>query len=249
MKNNLRKFLGIAVLFILIGCDDGEDFYLGPGDGYSAASGSNTGFTIIGDHLYALSFEGLTIFNVADRQMTLQNIIPIPTDAETIFGYQHYLLFGRQNGVSIYDVGENPIDPVYVSEYSHQTACDPVIARDGVAYFTIRSGRGCGENRSNQLVTLDISDPTNPILSAAQNMVSPYGLALHQNSLLVSEGDLGIKQFDITDKLNPRLSRTVYNINSQDLIALDTILISVGTQGVDQFRITEDGLSLLSTLE
>lgn len=248
MMNRHRNYLVIALLFTLLSCGDEESFYLGPGDGYSANSGSNTGFTLVGDYLYSLSFEGLTIFDVSDRQLSIQNRISVPSDVETIFAYQGYLLFGRQNGVSIYDVSNNPIDPQFISEYQHQTACDPVVARDGVAYFTIRSGVGCGANRTNQLVVLDISDPTNPVLASTQNMVNPHGLALHQNSLFVSEGDLGIKKFDVSEKLNPRLERTLINIVSRDLIALDTVLISVGDRGVDQFLISEEGLDLLSSI-
>ncbi|CAE7944106.1 unnamed protein product [Symbiodinium sp. KB8] len=133
--------------------------------------GSHTGFTMIGDYLYAISFKDLTIYNIGDSsKIVLENRLEIPSDAETIFGYQHYLLFGRQNGISVYDVGESPTNPVFLSEYDHQTACDPVIAKDGVAYFTIRSGNGCGPNRSNRLVVLDISDPTHPILMDEEEM-------------------------------------------------------------------------------
>lgn len=248
--NKTIKYYIIAVSMIISGCsDEGDSIFLGSGDGFTAVSGSNTGFTMIGDYLYAISFKDLTIYNISDSSsIVLENRIEIPEDTETIFGYQQYLLFGRQNGISVYDVGENPTNPVFRSEYAHQTACDPVIARDGVAYFTIRSGNGCGPNRSNQLVVLDISDPTNPILMHEKDLSSPRGLAINGNNLYVSDGDAGIKQFDISDKFSPELIDTPTGTFSNDLIALDSILITVGLNSVDQYRINGTRLNFLSRL-
>lgn len=241
----------MALAIMVISCsEDADSIYLGSGDGFSAVSGSNTGFTMIGDYLYALSFQDLTIYNVSDSsEIVLENRFEIPTDAETIFGYRDYLLFGRQNGVSVYDVSESPTQPVFLSEYVHQTACDPVIARDDVAYFTIRSGNNCGPNRTDQLVVLDISDPTNPIPMNEIDLTSPRGLAINGNKLFVSDGLAGIRQFDISDKFSPVLIDTPSGSFSSDLIALDSVLISVGVNSIDQFLIEEDGLSILSRLQ
>lgn len=244
------KYIYVAVFMVMFSCDqEGDSIFLGSGDGFSAVSGSNTGFTMIGDHLYALSFKDLTIYDISDSsEIILKNRIEISDDAETIFGYQQYLLLGRQNGISVYDVGENPTSPTFLSVYAHQTACDPVIARDGVAYFTIRSGTGCGLNRTNQLVVLDISDPTNPVLMDETNMQSPRGLAIHGNNLYISDGTSGIQQFDISDKFSPEFVDTAIPSFSNDLIALDSVLISVGSNSVDQYQINEDGLTILSRL-
>lgn len=244
------KYIYVAMVMVFLGCEqEGESIFLGSGDGFSSVSGSNTGFTMIGDHLYALSFKDLTIYDISDSsEIILKNRIDISDDAETIFGYQQYLLLGRQNGISVYDVGENPGAPVYLSEYTHQTACDPVIARDGVAYFTIRSGTNCGPIRTDQLVVLDISDPTNPIPVNESDMQSPRGLAIHGDNLYVSDGTSGIKRFDISDKFSPELIDTPTQSFSNDLIALDSVLISVGPNSVDQYLINEDGLTILSRL-
>ncbi len=248
--NKTIKYLTVALSLIMVSCsDEGDSIFLGSGDGFTAVSGSNTGFTMIGDYLYAISFKDLTIYNIGDSsEIVLENRIEIPTDTETIFGYQQYLLFGRQNGISVYDVSQNPTSPVFLSEYAHQTACDPVIARDGVAYFTIRSGNGCGPDRSNQLVVLDISDPTSPVLRDEKELFSPRGLAISGNQLYVSDGSAGIKQFDISNKFSPEFITTPTGNFSHDLIALDTVLISVGSNSVDQYRINGDQLNLLSSL-
>lgn len=91
------KYLLISLAIFLYCCsEEGDSICLGSGDGFSAVSGSNTGFTMIGDYLYAISFKNLTIYNISDSsEIVLENRIGIPEDTETIFGYQQYLLFGR----------------------------------------------------------------------------------------------------------------------------------------------------------
>lgn len=79
-------------------------------------------------------------------------------------------------------------------------------------------------------------------------MVDPRGLAINGNNLYVSDGNAGIKQFDIFNKFSPELVDTPITNFSTDLIALDSVLISVGSNSVYQYSIREGGLRILSRL-
>lgn len=152
--------------------------------------------------------------------------------------------------MQIYGINQDG-SPSYVSDYSHTTACDPVIANDNFAYVTIRSGLTCTNDffDVNQLITLDISDITRPYDVDHDQMINPRGLAFFNGDLFVGEGESGLKRFSLANPSNPELIEYYDNIAANDMIALDKTLIITRDEGIFQFGIEEDTLLLYSPLK
>ena len=116
---------------------------------------------------------------------------------ETIFPYGDNLLIGSQNGVYFMDLSQ-PTNPILISSYEHVTSCDPVVARNGVAYSTLRS-TGCNFARGGDVLdVIDISDLSSPRLIRSYTSSEPYGLAVTANFLFVCEKG-GISVIDNSD--------------------------------------------------
>ncbi|MEM9339432.1 MAG: hypothetical protein AAGA66_11935 [Bacteroidota bacterium] len=236
--------------FLILSCDDSGNgsFSLGPGEGVQAISGSTTGFAVVDDYLYTLNGTGLTVFRISSDSPTKVREITITETAETIFQYQNNLLIGTQGGMLIYNI-DSRSNPTFLSSVFHQTACDPVIAKDDIAYVTIRTGLVCNTNRIdlNRLIVVDIEDVEAPVELTSLSMQNPRGLTISGNNLYVCEGKFGLKQFDISDKTNPMIEKSYANIPSNDVIALGSTLIVTSDEGISQFTIRNDELELLSS--
>ena len=82
-------------------------------------------------------------------------------------------------------------------------------------------------------------------------MTSPYGLGLDGNILFVTEGDDGLKIFDIKDvsKIDQNLLQHMTGFNAYDVIPLNGTLILTGNDGLYQFDYTNlDEIKLLSLI-
>ncbi|MFK7952494.1 MAG: hypothetical protein AB8B73_06580 [Ekhidna sp.] len=234
---------------LLIGCageSDGE-FSLGDGSGVSS-SGSYSTFTVVDNFLYIVKNDVLETFNIQSGNTSAIKSEQIGAVVETLFRYDEYLLVGTQTGVLIYDISIRS-NPKYVSSYSHQTGCDPVIARNDIAYITVRDGFSCNSRlESNILIVLDISNIKLPQEINQIEMNDPRGLTIVQNKLLVGEGVHGLAQFDITDPQSPILDLRYPDIYANDMITLDSIVIIQNENELLQYQMINDSLRHISRL-
>ncbi|MEM9897280.1 MAG: hypothetical protein AAF789_13005 [Bacteroidota bacterium] len=249
----MKKLGYILFLSMFIAsCEDnsGDTLAFGDGSGAGAVSGSLASFAIVDDFLYVLTDRGLSVLDIRNEQPAEITRIQVNTDAETIFRYGESLLLGTPTGLLIYDIS-NRASPTFVSSVAHQTGCDPVIAKDTLAYVTVRSGFTCNNATPvNTLLVVNIADLQNPKIINEIQMLSPRGLTISGDRLYVGEGDFGLKQFNIgTDATTPDYEAIYSEIATNDVIALENRLVTIGSQGVDQLEIDGDTLRLISSIQ
>ncbi|MGB0274767.1 MAG: LVIVD repeat-containing protein [Flavobacteriaceae bacterium] len=211
--------------------------------------GSLATFTLKGNYLYVVDEYDLNVFSVSKMdEPVLANKVSVGFDIETLFGYKEYLYIGSRNGMFIYSLA-NPEFPEKLARVEHFTACDPVVANDTHAYVTLHSNTVCGNN-INILEIYDLSKITEPVLISSRNLISPKGLGLYGNYLIVCDDE--IKIFDIS---NPKESKLINAIDKQafDVIIRENTLIAIGENGLYQYSLqtTNEGVdfSELSTIE
>lgn len=245
----MKKFLTlISIISLLSSCGEASDSagtaVVGTGQGGSLAR-----FTTVGDYLYAVDESSLQVFDINDpRNSTQLSKIDLGIGAETIFPLNDtVLLIGTNSGVDIFDLSNAPTIK-RLSRYEHLTACDPVVANENYAYVTLRSEQGnrfCWRS-VNELQVLDISDLEQPQLVQQIPMIQPRGLGLYGDTLLVC--DQGIKVFDLQSPRKPSLLKIIDSFNPRDIIPRDSLMIFVGSQGLEQYRYKNGQFELLSQL-
>jgi len=218
--------------------------------------GSTARFTIINDYLYTVDDYMMHVFDiVAPDNPVNVNDLDIGWSIETIFPFNNNLFIGAQNGMSIYNI-DNASQPVFMSMVEHINTCDPVVANENYAFVTLRSdveANRCGTSWANELDVIDVSDVANTRLLYVYAMTSPYGLGLDGNTLFVTEGDDGLKIFDVSDvsKIDENLIQHMKGFNAYDVIPVNGTLLLIGNDGLYQFDYTNLNdiklLSLIST--
>ncbi|NOY37520.1 MAG: hypothetical protein GXO83_08085 [Chlorobi bacterium] len=216
---------------------------------HTGTGGSMARFTIYKNWLYALTDSDLRIINISDPQnMIKENAIHPGNDQETIFPYGDMIFLGSQTGMTIYRLTD-PLNPQYVSSYSHIRSCDPVVVRNGYAYVTLRAGNHCGQGE-NRLRVIDVSFPVLPVERGSYPLeYPPYGLAIHDSVLYVCEGGAGLKVYDASDPLHLVYKQTFGEFRAWDVIAYDDLLMMIGDDGLYQYRVESfDKIKQISSL-
>jgi len=226
-----------------------------PGAARSGSPGSGLGgsfarFAITQDFLYVVDNWSMHVFGigVTDQPVKLstQNL---GWGIETIFPYNNNLFIGSNTGMQIFD-NSNPQSPVFLSEFSHARACDPVVAQGDFAYVTLRSNIRCFGN-TNQLDVINISNLSSPFLVRTYPMQDPHGLSVDGDFLFLCEGKHGLKVFNIGDKhsVDQNLLTHITDVDAYDVIAIDSHLIMVGSDGIYQYDYSDPAnLKLLSII-
>lgn len=231
-----------AFSFAFLSCEkeDVSDFETNENNKIQVSSGlggSMAQFTIIDNYLYTVDYKSLKVFLISDPlNPELLETIDLGIGIETIFPQNDYLFIGTQSGVRIYSV-ENPRSPVEVSEFSHVTSCDPVVANDDYAIATLRGGTACGGNL-NQFDIIDISDINNPSLVTSEMLVNPYGLGFSstdENIIFICDGYAGLKIYDISNPMEVSLIGHIEELEATDVISTPDNLVVLTRQGVYQF--------------
>lgn len=227
----MKKYFSytILILLVLVGCtSDNSDFSKSDGTGGSLAI-----FVLKGNYLYTVDNQTLHVFSLINSQQPVKvNDVQIGFNIETLFSLDNKLYIGSRNGMYIYSI-ESPENPTYISEAQHFTACDPVVANATHAFVTLHSTATCGNNL-NVLHVYDTSDPSNPNLIHTRNLVSPKGLGLYGNYLIVC--DDVIKIFSIT---NPEIPELVHSIDQTcfDVIIKGNDLFAIGDNGMFRYEL------------
>ena len=218
--------------FLAMSSDSGNK---GGGQSYGQG-GSMARFTLMSAHLYAVDEHSLRVFDVnKEDEPTFVKTIDLGWGIETIFPFQEKLFIGSTTGMHIYDASD-PSDPKKMAEYSHFTACDPVVVNEDYAFVTLRDGVFCRQG-VNELQVLDIKDPYNPKLLKSYAMLNPHGLGLAGDYLYIAEGEHGLKSFNVADVMNIDKNQLEFlkSMKSVDIIPGPKSLIVIGPDGVCQF--------------
>ncbi len=200
--------------------------------------GSMARFTLASNHLYVVDDYSLRVFSLTNEtQPQLATTVNLGWGIETIFPYENKLFIGANDGMHIYD-NSNPLQPQFMSIFQHARACDPVFVDGNLAYVTLRNGTTC-QTFNNQLDVVDVSELTNPRLLKTYPMHNPHGLSVVDNTLLLCEGDQGLKAFDVSewDKIGQRQLSHITGFNTFDVIGLpfNKVAIVTGKDGIYQF--------------
>ena len=262
--------LAAVLLAALAGCaDDGssDDSAGGPvgggaqgGDGGGEGGGPVTGtggstarMTIARNFLYAISGpRDVQLFDITTP--TSPNAfarVRIEDGLETLFPYRtpegdDYLLVGAEAGVYILD-NSDVGNPRRVGTFEHARAIDPVVARDGYAYVTLRDDSGTVEG-ANTLSIVDVRDVTAPVLVDRRAMQGPRGLSIGGDRLYVCDGRAGIKSFDIGDPADPVFAGSEPGVDCLDVIATGGRLNVITRDSLLQYDVANDDFVLLSRL-
>lgn len=246
----MKNLIVILLLSLAISSCDSDS-----SDAFSESSSTSTGgslasITIVGDHLYALNSTSIIPVDISDlNNPEVRDLVTIGTGLETIFPYNGRLFIGSASALFVYDLSD-PTRPEFLSQFTHATGCDPVVAKGDYAYVTLRDGFSCNNPfQINVLEVVNVADPRNTFSTAQYNLSNPRGLGIGcNNKLFVCDGDAGLLQFDLSDPSSPVLERTYEEYFANDVLIQNDLLILTGNDGVFQFRCTDEGLQLLSKL-
>lgn len=209
------------------------------------AGGSMARFKIVENYLYVVDNHSINIFNISNLEQP-DKLEPIFAgfDIETIFNQGNYLFLGSMSGMYIYDITNSGL-PTFVSEFQHGTACDPVVVDEEYAYITLRAGNNCGAFESS-LQIVNILDIENPVLEASYTMNNPYGLGVKDQLLFICDGNSGLKVYNKSDIHNLILIAHFEQIQSFDVIPLESHLLLIGENVLYQFRYENENIIFLS---
>lgn len=197
----------------------------------SGTGGSFARFTINGNHLYAIDYSQMYPFditNVADP-IYLNNPVYVGWNIETVFPYENNIFIGSQEGMFIYSLVD-PTEPLFVSEFTHARACDPVVVENDIAYVTLRDGNNCN-GFQNQLDVIDVSNLNNPSLIKSYDMRRPHGLGIDNGTLFVCDGPDGLKIFDAENPSELNEIEHYENLIAVDVIPFQNRAFLIGEEG------------------
>jgi hypothetical protein len=229
-------FIGLSiVLLAAIKCQKSSDSGTNTGTG-----GSTARFAIQGNYLYIVDRSNLKVFNMADlANPVLKNTVPVGFEIETIYPFKDKLFIGSTSVVHIFSV-QDPESPEKLSTAISPEVirrCDPVVAKDSVAYATLRTNGMCGGTQSI-LAAYDIRDVTKPVQKATFPVGEPYGLGYADTALYVCDRS-GLNVFSIKNAFDPKLIKTMYDGWFMDVIPYNNTLICQVQDGLSLYDISK----------
>ena len=212
----------------------------------TGTGGSLARFKMVGDYLYVVDNSSLLVFEISNlTQPIFEGTEYVGSEIETIFHDDGFLYIGSSSGMFIYSLAV-PQQPLFVSTISHIMGCDPVVVKDDYAYVTIRGGNFCGQQIS-ELDVIDISDKSSPFIATSVELTEPYGLGVHNKSLYVSDGEAGIKLFNIENPTAIFLENEFEDVHILDIIPLEEKLLMVGDNTLYIYHYLDGNLELSHT--
>jgi hypothetical protein len=237
----MKPFLSILCLCFFFGCtkDSASNGALASPSG---TGGSLARFTIAGNYLYTVDKENLKVFDLTNvAKPVFQRTVPVGFEIETIYPFGDKLFIGSTSVVHIFSITD-PANPQKLSEAISPDVfrrCDPVVAKDTVAFATLRTNGPCG-GITSILAVYDIKDITHPVQRATYNVSEPYGLGYSDTVLYVCDRFNGLMVFDISDPYAPVLTGTVSDVQPVDVIPYNDVLIVWTATGMSLYDITDN---------
>ncbi|MEO6916781.1 MAG: hypothetical protein ABI151_15070 [Chitinophagaceae bacterium] len=209
---------------------------------YAGEGGSLARFAISGNYLYTVDDQTLTVYDItAPGNPVLKNRVSIGFSIETIYPFKENLFIGSSTVIYIYSIAD-PLNPKKLSEGISPEVirrCDPVVAKDTVAFATLRTSGPCGGAQSS-LVVFNIKDISHPIQKASINIPEPYGLGYSNDALYVCD-ITGLYVFDISDPYRPVQVKLLKDAGSYiDVIAYQGVLICWVKEGIVLYDISNN---------
>lgn len=210
--------------------------------GIPGAGGSLARFAISGNYLYTVDDQTLAVYDItAAGNPIFKNRVNIGFNIETIYPFRENLFIGSSNVLYIYSVSD-PLNPRKLSEgFSPEVVrrCDPVVAKDTVAFATLRTNGACGGSQSF-LVVFDIKNILKPVQKASVNVFEPYGLGYADDALYVCDS-LGLLVYNISDPYKPVMVQKLNNATGyMDVIPYQGMLICWVREGMVIYDISKN---------
>ncbi len=230
----------IASSFLYCSKDSSGNF---AGGAPSGQGGSLARFAIVNNYMYAVDKENLGVFSISNpANPQLLRTIKVGFEIETIFPFKDKLFIGSTSVVHIFSIAD-PAKPEKLSQAISPTVlrrCDPVVAKDNVAYATLRVNGACGGVQSI-LACYDISDIANPVQKGTFNVAEPYGLGYKADVLYVCDRNVGLRVFDISSAYAPVQIKTLRDSDwYMDVIPYNDVLICWTSTGAVLYDITDN---------
>jgi hypothetical protein len=251
MKNLL--FISISALCALffIGCTKSD--ISGTNSSLSSSSGqggSLARFAIVGNYLYTVNSTHLQVFDISDASNPVfVRTSNIGFEIETIFPFKDKLFIGSSSQIYIYSI-EDPSNPQSLSKAISPTVmrrCDPVVAKDTVAYATLRTNGPCGGTVS-VLAVYNIKDILNPVEVNQFFVSEPYGLGYADSVLYVCDKYEGLKVLNIKNAYFPTEIRSIKDNNVYvDVIPYGNTLVCWVKDGLVLYDISDNANPVLIT--
>ncbi|MEO5999215.1 MAG: hypothetical protein ABIN89_20715 [Chitinophagaceae bacterium] len=242
MKKIIFVLILISISFLQCTKDAASLKYSAP----TGQGGSLARFAIVGNYLYTVDAQKLSIYDVVNpAEPLLKNTVNIGFEIETIFPFKDKLFIGSTSVVHIFSISD-PANPQKLSQAISPDVlrrCDPVVAKDTVAFATLRTNGPCGGIQSI-LAVYDIKDITKPVQKASYPVSQPYGLGYQDNVLYVCDTS-GLMIFDITKAYQPVLLKTIKDGDYVDVIPYQGTLICWINGGVLMYDITNNKSPIL----
>lgn len=233
------------ITLLFIGCcfwHCGKDSALSNGYAQNAGQGGSLArFAIVGNYLYAIDKSELHVFDLTNPESPVEkDKVRVGFEIETIFPFKDRLFIGSTTQVHIFSIAD-PVHPVKLSQAISPTVlrrCDPVVAKDTVAFATLRSNGPCGGVQS-VLSVIDIRDINKPVERGTYPLPEPYGLGYSGEVLYVCDRMQGLLLFDISKPFTPVLLQSIKDGMYIDVIPYSDALICWVEKGVIVYDITD----------
>lgn len=208
----------------------------------SSGAGSINRIAVDYDHIYVLGGNSLHVISNNGGLISYVDDIKLDDGMETIYAENNRLYIGSESAMLTYRVN-NPSKPSKVSEFSHATACDPVLPiGTNLAYMTLRSvdNAGCNVADENSLTVVDLTNEQEPESIQSLEMESPYGMAMLGWYLVVGEGTNGITIFDASNPRDLTEIARITGVEAYDIMRHPSnpyILMTTSSAGLEQYEI------------
>jgi hypothetical protein len=233
----MKKYIfSIITVLFFIACEKSSNQSFSNGN-TTGQGGSLARFTIVGNYLYTIDGEYLSVFDISNAALPVyKNKLQVGFNIEALFPFKNKLFIASNSAMYVYNIS-NPETPVQEANVAHFTGCDPVVANDNTAFLTVHGGTRCNST-INQLQVYDINNMYYPSLLKTVEMTNPMGLGLKDSFLFVCDNGTGLKVFNVQNPSNPKLLYIVTGENFVDVIPMDQIMVCMLTDGVAYFDIS-----------
>ncbi|MGY5453197.1 hypothetical protein ACVFI8_19970 [Agarivorans sp. MS3-6] len=278
MSMVIRWFSTIATALALAGCGSetsggGTIVYTGTGQ-----VGSLAALVEFQQNLHAVNADNDVSVLHSEEPLSTEFVNRYGWNVETLHVYQDsHILHGKPNGITIYRAAEVATDrPIWIADLNHIRAFDPVVAHDGLAYYSTRDGNKDELTIRDGVFVDSIADilayvpptqqeidegaeferHTSLPLAEYRQLAEPIGLAYREGLLYVCDAVEGLVALQL--EVNPDdaaefshllVKQTLNDVFScKDVLATEQGLMLVGESGVTQLLVSNEGVSIISQI-